>query len=137
MQVKTCRGGNQLVACKTVQDQVVIQDLATNERKSILLQGPMRCAVSPYFIFVTTERIGLHMFSTDGGLVCILPESMEARCVALHPCNTNILAIGFGDGTVRIWDMSTQAYVSSFKQHADGISSIRFSRDKTFLHCLG
>jgi WD40 repeat protein len=126
---KEYRRGPKLVACLYNENRVVIYDLETGEQKEIEIKWPLRCVSSHYRIAITTYADGLHLFSTDGVLVHIVPDSNKSRCAAFHPRNSNILAIGHTDGTMRIWDVCTEAYVSSFKVHAYGISNIRFSPD--------
>ena len=111
------------------ENKVVILDLETSEQKEIEIGRPGDCASSQHYLAVTTSQQGVHLFSMDGVLVHIVPDSTEARCVAFHPRNTNILAVGCKDGSVRMWDLSTLSYVSSFKEHTDLISSIRFAPD--------
>ncbi len=71
----------------------------------------------------------MHLLSNEGDLVHIVPASTDANDVAFHPHNPNILAIACGDGAVRMWHTSTQAYMATFKQHRGGMSSIRFTPD--------
>ncbi len=117
------------MACLQGQYLVVIYDLDTGEQKEIEIKHPRKCAASQYFFAVTTYEDELHLFSTDGVLLYILPETMGACCAAFHPHNTNILAIGYGDGAVCMWDLSTQACMSSFEEHIDLITNLRFTPD--------
>jgi WD40 repeat protein len=107
----------------------VIHDLETGEQKEIKITKPWKCSASQHLVAVTTPKEGLHLFSTEGILVHIIPDSTDAKCAAFHPHNHNILAIGFRDGTVRMWNVVRQACVSSLKQHTDLITNIRFVPD--------
>ncbi len=115
--------------CLYIMDLVLIHDLETGVQKAIEINGPRRCFASPYYIAVTTLFHGLHLYTTDGDLVHVVPDSLNAECVSLHPRNTNILVIGFKDGSVRFWDVSARAYVSSFKQHTEEVTGILFTPD--------
>jgi WD40 repeat protein len=107
----------------------VIHDLETGDQKVTNVKDPRDCAVTQYIVVITTFGNGLHLLSTDGVLVHIVPDSTRADCVAFHPRNTNILAIGCEDGAMRIWDVYAQELVFSFEPHANGITSIRFAPD--------
>ncbi len=117
------------MACLYEKNRVVIHDLETGEQKEIEIKGPSNCASSQYFLAVATNEDGLHLFSTDGILVHIVPDSINARSAAFHPHNTDILAFGDKTGSVHTWNASTQAYVSSFKEHTYGITNIRWESD--------
>jgi WD40 repeat protein len=123
------RRWRKLVACSLDENRVVIHDLKTGEQKVIEMKQPSNCASSQHFIAIKTLKEGLHLYSTDGVLVHIVPDSMDAICVAFHPRKINILAMAYGDGTVRMWDVIKQAYKTSFKQHSDGINRILFGLD--------
>jgi WD40 repeat protein len=115
----TCLRGN----------RTVIHHLETGEQKEIKIKQPLDCAASQHNFAVTTYEDGLHLLSTHGALVYIVPDSTEARSVAFHPHKTNCIAIGYHDGTVRMWNVSTQVYVSFFRQHTRQITRIRFAPD--------
>ena len=117
------------MACLYNENRVVIHDQETGEQKKIEVKEPWKCAASQHMLAVTTNEDGLHLYSTKGDLVLIVPDSSGAHCVAFHLRNTNFLAIGYNDGTVRVWDISTQAYVSLFKDHTNYIMNIRFAPD--------
>ncbi len=121
------------MACMTDLNLVVIHDLATGDQKKIEVNEPLKCASSQHVIAVTTSETGMHLYSTHGDFIHIVPDSTDTQCGAFHPHNTNMLAIGYKDGTVRIWDVSADAYVSSFKQHTDQIFNIRFAPDGRLL----
>jgi WD40 repeat protein len=115
--------------CLFIENRVVIHDLETGEQKVIKISHPWKSSASQHLLAIVTHEDGLHLFSTDGELVHIVPDSTKARCVAFHPRNTNILAIGYGDGTVRMWDVTMRLDVSSFQEHTHGITNIRFAPD--------
>jgi WD40 repeat protein len=117
------------VACSLDENRVVIHDLNTGEQKEIEVETPFKCASSQHFIAVTAFRKNPQLLSTDGAIVHTIPDSTDVYCIALHPRNTNYLAVGCEDGSVRLWDMSSQSYSSTFKEHSDLVSSIRFAPD--------
>jgi WD40 repeat protein len=129
MQSKSYSRGRKLVACLFDDNRAVIHDLDSGNQKVIEINMPWKCASSQNSFAITTVKDGLRLFSIDGDLIHIVPDSIKARNVAFHPRSTNILAIGYEDGTVRLWDVSMQAYISSFKQHSGLISNIRFVPD--------
>ncbi len=117
------------MACLYDENRVVIHDLETGEKKELEDEQPCKCAASQYALAMTTSEDGLHLCSTDGVLIHIVPESTNASCVVFHPRNANILAIGYKDGTVRMWDVSSQTYCWEFKEHINQITNIRFALD--------
>jgi WD40 repeat protein len=127
-----------LVVCQYHSNRVVIHDLETGHQKVVQIYRPSNSASSKHVHAIVSYGVGIHLLTMDGDLVRIVPGSVHTSCVAFHPHNTNILAIGFRDGTVRMWDVSVHAYVSSFKQHTDQISNIRFAPDgRLFLSWWG
>ena len=117
------------MVCKCVANRVVIRDLETSEQTEFELVSPFKCAASMNYLAVTSAYRGLRLFTLDGDLVYIVPNSSSATCAAFHPHNANILAIGFADGSVHMWDVHTQACLSSFQKHTKRISSIRIATD--------
>jgi WD40 repeat protein len=128
MQSKGNRRGRKLLACFTDENRVAIYDIESGEKKEIEVQLPWMCAATQHIIAVTTVEGGLHLLADDGDLVHVIPGSATAECVAFHHRNTNILAMGDEDGSVRMWDVSTQAYICLFKKHTSPISSARLHR---------
>ncbi len=117
------------MACKCDENQVVIRELETGEQTEFELVSPFKCAASMNYLAVTSAYRGLRLFTLDGDLVSIVPKSSSVTCAAFHPHNTNILAIGFADRSVRMRDVRTQARLSSFQKHTKRISSIRIATD--------
>jgi WD40 repeat protein len=117
------------VVCFYEQNRVVIRDVETGEQKEVEVRWPMKCAVSLNYVAVSTNGAGLFLFTLDGDLVYVVPDSINGYSVAFHPLDTDILVIGCDQGSLRIWNVRTQAYVSTFKQHANCITSIRFAPD--------
>jgi WD40 repeat protein len=125
---RTCRG-RKLVVCLREENRLAILDLDSKGCKASQIDRPWRSASSHHLIAVTTFEDGIHLLSLDGFVVHIIPDSTDANCVAFHPGNTSILAIGCTNGSVYMWDVSTQAYVTSFTQRASGIANARFTPD--------
>ncbi len=123
------------MACLHDENRVGIHDTTTGNQLVIEIERPWRCASSQHFVAITTLQHGLHLFTPDGVLVHIVPDSTKSRCAAFHPRNTNILATGFEDGSVHVWDVSTRAYVSSFQKDTSGIINIRFAPDYRLFLC--
>jgi WD40 repeat protein len=117
------------VACLYTENRVVIQDLETGDQKVIKAKLPLKCVASQCIVVVTTCSEGLYLLNHDGDLIHVVPDSTNAICAAFHPHSTDILAIGFKDGSVCIWNVRAHAYTSSLKHHTDRISSIGFTRD--------
>ena len=107
----------------------MIHDLETSKKKVLKAKWPWKCAASHNLIAVTTEGSGLRLYDHAGALVQIVSDSNNAFCVAFHPRYPSIIALGFKDGCVRLWDMNAQSYVSSLAEHTKRITSIRFSDD--------
>jgi WD40 repeat protein len=117
------------VVCFYEQNRVVIRDMETGEQKEVEVREPWKCVGQHQCIVVVSENDNLHVFTTDGDLKHIIPETKNASCVAVHPVNPDIIAIGFHEGAVSIWNSRAQAYVSTFKVHDGGIASARFASD--------
>jgi WD40 repeat protein len=117
------------MACKFSEKRVVVHDLETGGQRVIEVEVPWKSTSSQHIIAVTTYQTGLHIFTIDGVLVQVVPDSTIAVCVAFHPRNNHVLAIGYADGAVRMWDVSIQVYVSEFKQHTNQVTNIRFAPD--------
>lgn len=63
-----------------------------------------------------------------------LPGHTEAvLCSHFQPPTGSLLATGSGDGTVRLWDMSTETPVATLVGHADWVLCVRWSPDGAFL----
>jgi WD40 repeat protein len=129
VQAKAQGRGRKLVGYSMWENRVVIHDLDTRDQKASEVTLPVSCSASHHFIAIITYGAGMHLLSNEGDIVHIVPDSVEAYRVAFHPHYPSILAIACGDGTVRMWHTSTQAYLATFKQHRGGMSSIRFTPD--------
>ncbi len=81
------------MACLPNEVRIVILDLETSKQKVIKIKHPWMCATSQHLLAITTTNDGLHLFSTDGVLVRIVPKSTKASCAAFHTLNTNILPL--------------------------------------------
>ncbi len=117
------------MACLYNENRVVIRDLETGEQKLVEIERPWGCTSSQHLWAITTDGSGMRLFSTDNVLVHIIPESTDASSFAFHTRNSNILAIGFADGTLRMWDVTKQVYTSSLEHHSGLITTIRFAPD--------
>jgi WD40 repeat protein len=117
------------VACLYNENRVVIHDLETGHQRIIQIERPIECATSTNLLAIPTFGDGLRVFTIHGVLVHVVPDSTQAKCVSFHPRNTNILAIGYKDGSVRMWDVSAQAFVSFFKAYPYGIVNLEFAPD--------
>ena len=99
------------MACKSDENRVVIRDVETSEQTEFELVSPFKCTASMNYLAVTSAYRGLRLFTLDGDLVSIVPNSNSVTCAAFHPHNANILAIGLTDGSVRMRDVHAQAPV--------------------------
>jgi WD40 repeat protein len=111
----------------------VTHDPDSGKRKEVEVKRPSTCAVSGRYIAVARYKHGMHLFTRDGDLVQIVPDFTSATCATFHPRNRDILAIGWYDGSVRIWDMRQQVYVSIFKACTGCINNILFASDNRLL----
>lgn len=65
--------------------------------------------------------------------------TLQAPLLVLQLCHhreTNILAAGYADGLIKIWDMTSQLVLINFEGHKSAVSVLRFDRSGTRL-CLG
>jgi WD40 repeat protein len=68
----------------------------------------------------------------NGELLQSLPQDDEVLTLAFSPFG-DTLAIGLGDGTIRIWHIANQTLTRSFTEQVEGVTSVAFSPDGTVL----
>ncbi|KAG7858492.1 hypothetical protein KL939_002614 [Ogataea angusta] len=61
-------------------------------------------------------------------------QSAPAHVVRLeHEPRSNILAAGYSDGTIKVWDLTSSSVIINFSGHKSAISMLRFDRSGTRL----
>jgi WD40 repeat protein len=126
VQSKSYRKGSKLVACMYNENRVVIHDLDTCEQMAIDVNGPWKCALSQRYIAVANSAQGVQLFSRTGKHTHVVPESRNVSCIAFHPSN-EVVAIGFKDGSICVWDAQAQGALSLFTAQSDCVINIRFA----------
>jgi hypothetical protein len=89
----------------------VIRDVETGKQKEVEVKQPWKCVGQQQHIVVISGNDNLHVFTTDGDLKYIILESKNACCVAFHPVNPDILAIGFHEGAVSMGFASASVHI--------------------------
>jgi WD40 repeat protein len=129
VQVKGFGRVRKLVACLLDEDRVVMQALDTSNQKVLEIERPWRCTFSLGYTAVATARSGVFVFTPDGGLDHIIPDSIHGTCLAFHPRIPDCLAIGFHDGSLCVWALRTRQLVLWYKACAERLTNIRFESD--------
>ncbi|KAF5835893.1 quinon protein alcohol dehydrogenase-like superfamily [Dunaliella salina] len=67
--------------------------------------------------------------STSGGASTSSSHAAaaEVTCITRAPGNSPLIAAGYADGSVRIWDLSSNDCVVTLKGHKAGVTALRFS----------
>ncbi len=66
--------------------------------------------------------------SATGEMVASWPQSCWVTAVAFQP-NADVLAVGYDDGAVRLWDWPNQKMLQQIHAHRSAVSAIAFSAD--------
>ncbi len=129
-----------LAVCLYEENRVVNYNCETRAQKALAVPRPDQCCASPYLIAVTTTSLEdcLYLFTHTGNCVQHSFDSLSAqhaidllgaKCVAFHTSNPNVLAVGFGDGSVHAWDVQSNQRVLYYKNHTHYVSSLHFAAD--------
>jgi U3 small nucleolar RNA-associated protein 12 len=51
----------------------------------------------------------------------------EVTCIQQSP-NKDIFAVGYADGSIRLWDQNTQSVIATFNGHKKAISALAFDQ---------
>jgi WD40 repeat protein len=101
------------------------------------INQPWRIAVSPFYIAILTDEDGLVLASRSGHVIKKLPGCKNCSCAAFYPTNLNMLALGFKNGKVRLWDVQNHRQISEFQGHPSFLTSACFAPDgRLFLSSL-
>ncbi|KAH8582048.1 WD41 repeats containing [Cryptosporidium sp. chipmunk genotype I] len=52
-----------------------------------------------------------------------------------HPKKPEVIAVGYSDGSVRVWDISLKSVVHTFHGHGKNITALKFCRSGNYLSC--
>ena len=55
--------------------------------------------------------------------------SAEVTVIARSRADPDVYAVGYGDGTIRIWDSRTATLIVSFNGHKSGVTTLAFDKD--------
>eukprot|EP00380_Ascogregarina_taiwanensis_P023363 284816013_5 len=57
-----------------------------------------------------------------------IPDASSGRVtrIVVHPLESNVVAAGYIDGSVRLWDLSSKKLLATFSGHRSGISALEF-----------
>ncbi len=103
--------------------------LGLTSDESIDIKHSIKCAASSQYIAVSAQGSGLRVFTTAGVLVHIVPDSKISYSISFLPNHPDIISMGFEDGSVRVWDVTTQVHLASFEKHNKRVSCLRFAND--------
>ncbi len=74
--------------------------------------------------------------SATGEMVTSWPQPCWVTAVAFHP-NADVLAVGYDDGGVRLWDWPNQKLLQETRAHKSAVSALAFSADGLRLASAG
>ncbi len=122
-----------LVACNLAGGRVDIVNLESAEKQEFQIKGPNMCAASRHHVAVTTVQ-GIYVYNQSTQEIEAIPDSMGCICAAFHPKRRNSLAIGFKDGSVRIWDIvKRHKEPVTIDIHEKRTTDVKFSPDGRLL----
>jgi WD40 repeat protein len=135
-QSKANRLSQTLVVCKHSEKRVLFKDMDSNWKRSFKITRPLKCATSQRYIAVSATKEEVNLFDHDGDCIGVVSESDTAFCIAFHPIFPEILALGFGDGSVCFWNVDAMQPESSFDVHSDDITRVAFSSRRSHVPLL-
>ncbi|CAI0415205.1 unnamed protein product, partial [Linum tenue] len=90
-----------------------------------------------YLISSSGGKISLFNVLTFKTMVSITPPSSAATCLAFHPIDNNIVAIGRADSTILTYNVRLNKTVSVLSGHTGRISGLAFSNTLNMLVSTG
>ncbi|XP_027774679.1 topless-related protein 1-like isoform X5 [Solanum pennellii] len=103
-------------------------------------------AVSPC---IALTNNGFYALSASGGAVSIFninlykimksitPPTPAATCIACHPTNNNVIAVGMDDLTIIVYSVRTEELISRLNGHSKRITGLAFSNTMNVLVSSG
>uniref|UniRef100_M1AR60 WD-repeat protein n=1 Tax=Solanum tuberosum TaxID=4113 RepID=M1AR60_SOLTU len=103
-------------------------------------------AVSPC---IALTNNGFYALSASGGAVSIFnlnlykkmksitPPTPAATCIACHPTNNNVIAVGMDDSTIIVYSVRSEEFISRLQGHSKRITGLAFSNTLNVLVSSG
>jgi len=123
---------------RVVPGEVIIWDLATGKPKHVSTRHTLPVQSVAFSangkLLISAGHDGfVHLHDAETGQhVRGIQLSRGLLCVVTHP-RKKLLAVGFGRGPIAICDYEAGTLVRELHGHADGVSSLAFSADGTYL----
>ena len=61
-------------------------------------------------------------------LVIDSKKKIEVTCIAANPSDTRLLAVGYGDGSIRLWDVTTREAEVTFTGHKTSVTCLAWDK---------
>ena len=60
----------------------------------------------------------------QGGLVLDTKKKVEVSCISASPADSRVLAVGYSDGSIRLWDVGTRQADVTFTGHRTSVTCL-------------
>ncbi|KAK9170825.1 G-protein beta WD-40 repeat [Cryptosporidium meleagridis] len=79
---------------------------------------------------LSVETVG-RVYSGEG-----IPSIVHyVTAICGHPKKPEIIAVGYSDGSVRVWNISLKSVIHTFHGHGKNITALKFCRNGNYLSC--
>ncbi|KAF7458277.1 WD40 repeat-containing protein [Cryptosporidium felis] len=79
---------------------------------------------------LSVETIG-RVYSGEG-----IPSTVHyVTSICEHPRKPELIAAGYSDGSVRVWDIPSKSIIHTFHGHSKNITALKFCRSGNYLSC--
>ncbi|OII73574.1 WD40 repeat-containing protein [Cryptosporidium ubiquitum] len=79
---------------------------------------------------LSVETVG-RVYSGEG-----IPSIVHyVTAICQHPKKPEVIAVGYSDGSVRVWDISSNSVIHTFHGHGKNITALKFCRTGNYLSC--
>ncbi|GMY34068.1 WD40 domain-containing protein [Fagus crenata] len=115
--------------------------LMTNDISEINLEDAIPCfALSKndsYLMSASGGKFSLFNMITFKRMTTFMPPPPATTCVAFHPHDNNVVAIGIDDSSIHIYNVRVDEVKSKLKGHQNKVTGLAFSKDLNVLVSSG